>query len=125
MAEEHAGTGETHDIVHLLALFPRVTVDGALLARGLLFAVRALEEPVARVVEEGFAARAQLAVARANVEEMRLTPDVEHRFDRALLPPEARCHEKGVLVLLRNRAHGEMLPESALPVADADASRLP
>ena len=125
MAEKHAGACEAHDLVHLRALVPRVAVDRAIPARGLLFAVRALEEPVARVVEEGFAARAQLALARANVEEVRRAPDVEHRLDRALLPPEARRHEKSVLVFLRDRAHGEMLPEGALPVADADASRLP
>src|SRR5271169_1333791 len=97
MAEEHAGPREAHDLVHLLALFPRVAMDGTALARGLLFAVRALEEPVARVVEQALAPRAQPAGTRAGVEGMRVAPDVEHRLDRALLAAETGCREGDVL----------------------------
>src|ERR1035437_1640488 len=112
VAEEHARTREAHDLVHLLAHIPRVAVDRALLARGLLLAVRALEEPVARVLEQLLAPRAQLSMARADVERVGLAPNVEHRLDRALLAAETRCGEEEGLVILWNGAHGRFRPRS-------------
>src|SRR5512140_1926535 len=122
VAEKHARPRETHDLVHLLAHVPRVAVDRAFLARGFLFAVRAFDEPVARVVEQGLAPRAQLAIPRPDVERMRLAPDVDHRLDRPLLAAEARRREKGVLEFLRDHAHPAILSHPAPPVADAGVS---
>src|ERR1700690_2297314 len=56
------------------------------------------------------------------MEGMRLTPEVEHRLDRALLAAESKRGEQDVLDFPGDKTHGEILWQPAILVIHADAS---